>query len=103
MKSKPRAKTDAGLAVISEEAPRKFMDHGWVTVNYNVARCSLIIVPVVACRCHKKKTSNQIYLPKGRFSARSKKKNDFTRLPEVCKSRFTGARAQGLDPCSINN
>ena len=26
MKSKPRAKTDAGLAVISEEAPRKFMD-----------------------------------------------------------------------------
>ena len=46
MKSKPRAKTNAGLAVISEEAPRKFMDHGWVTVNYNIARCSLIIVPV---------------------------------------------------------
>ena len=50
MKSKPRAKTDAGLAVISEEAPRKFMDHGWVTVNYNVARCSLIIVPVESPR-----------------------------------------------------
>ena len=51
MKSKPRAKTDAGLAVISEEAaPRKFMDHGWVTVKYNVARCSLIIVPVELSR-----------------------------------------------------
>ena len=50
MKSKPRVKTDAGLAVISEEAPRKFMDHGLVTVNYNVARCSLIIVPVESSR-----------------------------------------------------
>ena len=29
---------------------------------------------IVACRCDNKKTSNQIYLPKGRFSARSKKK-----------------------------
>ena len=26
------------------------MDHGWVTVNYNVARCSLIIVPVESSR-----------------------------------------------------
>ena len=36
--------------LISGEAPRKFMDHGWVTVNYNVARCSLIIVPVETSR-----------------------------------------------------
>ena len=103
MKSKPRAKTDAGLAVISEEAPRKFMDHGWVTVNYNVARCSLIIVPVESSRVGvttRRRLIKYTYPREGSALVR-KKKNDFTRIPEVCKSRFTGA--QGLDPCSINN
>ena len=102
MKSKPRAKTDAGLAVISEEAPRKFMDHGWVTVNYNVARCSLITVPVESSRVgvtRRRRLIKYTYPREG--SALVRKKNDFTRIPEVCKSRFTGA--QGLDPCSINN
>ena len=37
--------------LLSARNPRKFMDHGWVTLNYNVARCSLIgIVPVESSR-----------------------------------------------------
>ena len=76
------------------------MDHGWVTVNYN--RCSLIIVPVESSRVGvttRRRLIKYTYPREG--SALVRKKNDFTRLPEVCKSRFTGA--QGLDPCSINN
>ena len=82
--------------------PRKFMDHGWVTVNYNVARCSLIIVPVKSSRVGvttRRRLIKYTYPREG--SALVRKKNDFTRLPEVCKSRSTGA--QKLDPCSVNN
>ena len=80
----------------------KFMDHGWVTVNYNVARCSLIIVPVESSRVGvttRRRLIKYTYPREG--SALVRKKDDFTRLPKVCKSGFTGA--QGLDPCSINN
>ena len=62
------------------------MDHGWVTVNYNVARCSLIIVPVESSRVGVTTRRRQIkytYPREGSALVRKKKKTTSLDSPSL--------------------